>query len=105
MDNMKTPDVPYIVHEATMARQERTIKRLWILCLVMFLALVVTNAGWIYYENQWEDVVTTETTMQEVDQDSETGSNTFVGGDYYGEANSKNNQDEDNQNEEEKNRR
>lgn len=87
-NNNGAPSVPYIVHEADMARQERTIKRLWILCIVMFLALVVSNAGWIWFESQWEDVVTMDTTMQEVDQDSETGSNTFVGGDYYGKTDS-----------------
>lgn len=57
---MEQNSVPYIVHEGDMTRLERTNKRLWILCLVMFLALVITNAGWIYYEGQWEDVVTTE---------------------------------------------
>ena len=53
--------VPYVVHEGIMTRQERTIKRLWILCLVIFLALVGTNAGWIIYESQYQDVVITET--------------------------------------------
>ena len=53
--------IPYYVHEGEMARQERHIKRLWILCLVIFAALVVTNAGWIYYENQFEDVTMTVT--------------------------------------------
>ena len=52
--------ISYFVHEAEMARQERTIKRLWILCIIMFLALVITNAGWIVYENQFEDVVITQ---------------------------------------------
>lgn len=75
MDNMKTPDVPYIVHEAAMARQERTIKRLWVLCLVMFLALVVTNAGWIWYENQFIDEVVT------VEQENEMGYNNYIGND------------------------
>jgi hypothetical protein len=53
--------IPYYVHEGEMARQERHIKRLWILCLVIFLALVGTNAGWIIYESQYQDVVITET--------------------------------------------
>ena len=57
----ETPTVPYIVHESALAREERTIKRLWILCIIMFRALVVSNAGWIYYESQFEEVVTTET--------------------------------------------
>lgn len=67
--------IPYYVHEGEMARQERHIKRLWILCLVIFAALVVTNAGWIYYENQFEDVTMTVT------QDTPSGNNSFVGRD------------------------
>ena len=55
--------VPYIVHEAAMARLERTIKRLWILCIVIFLAFVISNAVWIYYESQYEDTVITQDVM------------------------------------------
>ena len=54
MDDHK--DVPYIVHESIMARMERTIKRLWILCILLVLLLVGTNAGWVYYESQWQSV-------------------------------------------------
>lgn len=82
MEN-KVADVPYIVHEADMARQERTIKRLWIVILVLIALLAGSNGAWIWYESQFE---VTETITQEVTQDSENGSNQFVGGDYYGEA-------------------
>ena len=55
-----TPEnVPYLVHESEMARAERTIKRLWITTLILIFMLVGTNAAWIWYENQFEDVVTT----------------------------------------------
>lgn len=67
--------VPYIVHEGDMARLERANRRLWILCLVMFLSLVVSNAGWIWYENQFIDEVVT------VEQESETGYNNYIGND------------------------
>lgn len=71
---MKPENIPYIVHEDQMVRQERTIKRLWILCIIIFLALICTNAGWIVYESQWEDQVIT----QEIKQDSgEGGNNTY----------------------------
>lgn len=53
--------IPYYIHEGEMARQERHIRRLWILCIIIFLALIGTNAGWIYYESQYQDVVITET--------------------------------------------
>jgi len=47
MQNEKnSPDpVPFIVHEAEMARQERTIKRLWIAALIILAALVASNAA------------------------------------------------------------
>ena len=74
-------DVPYIVYESDLSRQERHIKRLWILCIIIFIALIGTNAGWIVYEAQWEDQVIT--------QDVDTGEgNAFVTGvgDIYGEG-------------------
>lgn len=42
-------NVPYIVHEASMARMERHIKRLWIAVLVLIVMLVATNGAWIWY--------------------------------------------------------
>ena len=75
--------VPYIVHESAMARQERTIKRLWILAIILILLFVGTNAGWIYYESQWEVVEETIT------QENERGINSYIGNDgsiYYGET-------------------
>ena len=56
MDKM----IPYYVHEGEVARQERHVRRLWILCIIMFIALIGTNAGWIWYESQWEDIVMTQ---------------------------------------------
>ena len=54
-------------HEAEQARLERIIKRLWILVIIVFVALIVTNGAWIYYESQWEVVEeTTETVTQDV---------------------------------------
>lgn len=51
--------VPYIVHEGMMARAERTAKRLWITILLLIVLLVGTNAGWIWYEIQFEETTTT----------------------------------------------
>ena len=79
--------VPFIVFEDTVVRLERTIKKLWILCIIIFIACVVSNGCWIYYESQWEYVSTQ--TEQTVTQDNDGGSNTFVGGDLYGYAESK----------------
>lgn len=65
-------NVPYIVHEGDMARLERTVKRLWILCILLVLLLVGSNAGWIWYENQFIDEVT-------ITQENEDGYNNYIG--------------------------
>lgn len=70
--------IPYFCHEGDMARAERTIKRLWILCILLIVLLVGTNIAWIHYESQFSDEVIT---TQEVTQDSKDGSNNFIGGD------------------------
>ena len=73
--------VPYIVHEGMMARAERTAKRLWITILLLIVLLVGTNAGWIWFESQFEYSQTT----QEVAQESNHGDNSFIGSDVGGE--------------------
>ena len=60
-------NVPYIVHESSMARMERQIKRLWIAVLVLIVMLVGTNGAWLLYNSQFETV---ETVMQEYQSDS-----------------------------------
>lgn len=64
-------EVPYIVFEGEMARLERIIKRQFILILVAICFLVGTNVYWIWYESQFQDVVTTTTQddTQKVDSD------------------------------------
>lgn len=79
----KNDSVPYIVHESIMARMERAQKRLFILCLVIFLLFVGSNCAWLWYESQFQYLDTT--TTQKVTQDSgEGGNNSFVGGDNIG---------------------
>ena len=50
--------VPYIVHESSMARMERQIKRLWIALIVAIIVAVVApltvHFGWLHYESQFE---------------------------------------------------
>ena len=73
--------IPYFVHEGEMARAERTNKRLWILILILVVALIGSNAGWIIYESQFQTEVTTETYEAKADN----GSNAVLNGD--GEVN------------------
>lgn len=77
MDKVNVPDVPYIVHEEAMVKLERTIKRLWILCIIMFLAFVISNALWIRWENQWQYVETTN--MNEITQDVQSDGDATIG--------------------------
>ena len=46
--------VPYIVHEASMARMERHIKRLWIAVIVSVCLLFASNAGWLFCWMQYD---------------------------------------------------
>lgn len=74
--------VPYIVHESAMARQERTIKRLWILLILVISLLVATNGAWIWYESQWEDIYV----EQEVETETGDAFVAGVGDVKYGES-------------------
>ena len=82
----QTPkDVPYIAHESAVARLERIIKRLWVLALVLIVLLAASNAAWIWYESQFEEV--------RIEQENESGYNNFIGNDgdiYNGETDNNN---------------
>ena len=79
--------VPYVVHESAMARAERHTKALVLVVVLLIVLLVGTNAGWLWYESKMETVVeTTETTFEDVVQESNEGSNNIVGGDMIGET-------------------
>ena len=56
-----TKDVPYIVHEGAVARLERVIKRMWVLVLALIILLCASNAAWIWWGSQVEEVKTVET--------------------------------------------
>lgn len=79
--------VPYAVLEL----EDRKHKRLWVVILVLIVALLGTNAGWIYRESQFVDEETTSITQ---DVDTGNGDATVTGiGDIYGtsETNSNDN--------------
>lgn len=69
------------------ALAKHTITRLWIIIILLIVLLFGTNAAWIYYESQFETIEMS----QEVEQDADgNGTNSFIGGDYYGTAESEN---------------
>ena len=65
--------VPYIVHEASEARLERIIKRLWVVVIILIVLVVATNGAWIWYESQFEYF------SVEVQQENDRGINNFTG--------------------------
>lgn len=70
---MEQKMIPYYCHEGDMARAERTIRRLWIMCILLIVLFVGSNLAWLHYEMQFADEVT-------VTQDLSTGTNNYVGG-------------------------
>lgn len=69
-DAMK--DEQYYV-DIVSAMAERTIKRLWIVIILLIVLLVGTNVAWIYYENSFEEIVIT--------QENADGYNNYIGND------------------------
>ena len=82
--------VSYLVFEGEMTRMERVNHRLWVLCICLLVVLIGTNAGWLYYESQWEVVETVETTTY--DANSDRSGNAIINGSgevrLYGESES-----------------
>ena len=73
--------IPYFSHEGDMARMERANKRLWIIILVLIVALIGSNAAWIYYEAQFQ-VIEEKTEIEAEQEASGNGNNYVVGGNY-----------------------
>jgi hypothetical protein len=83
----KIMTVPYIAHQSAAARQERQMRRMWIVILVLIGALIGTNLAWIIYNSQFE--VVEETTETNVTQENDNGDNNYIGNDgdiTYGET-------------------
>ena len=70
-------NIPYFVHQDDMNRLDMSHKRVekWIIgfAIAIFIALVGTNAYWMWNESQYEDVVVT--------QENADGYNNFIGND------------------------
>lgn len=70
---MEDKTVPYIVYESTMARFERTIKRLIVTVIIAVIALFATNILWLYEWSQYD--------YSDITVDSQDGSNASYMGD------------------------
>ena len=63
----KDETVSQYFFEGEMARAERHVKRWVIVWVITFATLILSNIGWIYYESQFQDVVS-ETYTAETDK-------------------------------------
>lgn len=52
-------DITYAAFESACTRLERTIRRLWILIIILVVLLVGTNCAWLWYESQFTEVTST----------------------------------------------
>ena len=75
-------------HEKEMTRMETANKRWFIAFMVLLVLFVATNAGWIVYESQYQDV--------SIESKVDTGKNaTVVGVDVIGDVSYGENQADD----------
>lgn len=95
MNERETAMIPYFAHEGEMSRAERANKRLWIIIIILIIALVGTNAGWIIYESQFSEVATETTVDQHVDTGDGTAVVSGMGDAVYGEGSSTGNNQEE----------
>lgn len=84
-ENLTPKSVPFYIHEAECTRLDRIIKRLWILAIILIALLVATNAAWLWYESQFEDI----SVEQEVDTGEGNAIVNGVGDINYGEGETK----------------
>ncbi len=65
--------VPQAVYEYNMEYYKRTSMWQMIIIIILIFALVGSNAGWLWYESQFEDM--------EVTQENTDGYNNYIGND------------------------
>lgn len=77
--------IPFFIAESMADRQSLTIKKLWILCILLIVLLIGTNAMWIWYESQFEYYE--QEVEQDIEAEMEDGDFTVIGiGDNYGKG-------------------
>lgn len=74
--------IPYAALESERFWNERQSKRMWVTTIVLILALFLSNVAWlfVFFNTETLDV------FQDVEQQSDAGNNSFIGGTYNGSA-------------------
>lgn len=80
--------------EVFVAMKERSDKRWATIVIILIALLFLTNLCWIIYENQFEEVVTEQTSIEAEQETDGGGDNYVVGGDIIGKAESQSNSQE-----------
>lgn len=83
---MEHRDIPYLLFEATQARNERTIKKLIIALIIAIALIFASNALWLWAWSQY-DYTSEETTYQQ-DGEGVNNINTRIFGDLNNGAES-----------------
>ena len=74
----KNVNVPFVVYQATAARQERQVKRLWVALIVAIALMFLTNMMWVGVFSSYDYSSTTEEII--VEQDAQDGgNNNYIG--------------------------
>ena len=72
---MEVNNVPYIVFESSLAREERQQKRMTVIIVVLIFLLFVTNLFWVIVWNQYDYV------EEGIRIESDEGNANFIGND------------------------
>lgn len=84
--NTDDNNIRFII-ESSLAKLEKANVRLWITVIILIVALIGTNAGWLWWDSQFEDIVTTtQTVTQETKNGGDNIVGDFIGGDINGET-------------------
>lgn len=65
--------IPYIVHEGTMVRMERQIRRITVALIISVILMFISNALWLYAWTQYD-----YSSTQSVDIDGKQGNANYV---------------------------
>ena len=65
------------VHEQSLAFEmlselKKSSKRWFVISIVLLIALVISNVGWLIYESQFETIVDTEQTIDDINNTNNT---------------------------------
>lgn len=77
----KVKDVPYIVFESAMAREERHCKRLTIALVIAVIAMLLSNLAWLWVWNSYEFAGEDSSQYESVAVDSDGGNANYIGND------------------------